>query len=366
MRKLLLIPFWIICFYANAEDCESIISLSKITNSEASDKNSVEQSANYFCQEYSKGTNVSNDSKFGASFKFLSANYGSSSATVTEVASKYCSASSGYSTSNDAYKKYVESIAPGAYGAYQQCLDVKKNMKFNVDTVLPAEFSITVGFVSQGHNDNKASVSYSASSGVTCHWNGSETNSIEIPTGSTYFLECKRPDQTKKSFVKIIRTDSTESPPLTLSWQAYDVQGNPINTLIAFDERIKVLETELSQLQDRSVVGFMSEKCPYGWTPVQNAQGRFLRGIDSSGSTKIDPSGIRIPGSVQEDMLAKHTHIYKSGFHDGQSNSGTGADPNKKDSVLTETDEGRTKGGELGPETRPKNMAVLFCTKINS
>jgi hypothetical protein len=363
MRTTLVILTLIIPSYANADDCESIIGLSKITNITVQDQNSIEQNAKYFCNEYSKGTSTSNNSKFGASYSVLSASFGSANATVTQVASRYCSAESNYSESQNAYKQYIESIAPGAYDAYKQCTEAKKNMTYNVDSILPSEFSMSVGFASPGSNDKTASIAYSASNGVSCKWNNSENKSIVIPTGSTAILECSRNEQNKKAFVKIVRTDSTEPPPLTLSWQAYDNQGNPINALTTIDDRLKNLEMELTRLQQNSVVGFMSDTCPDGWIPVINAQGRFLRGIDSSGSTKTDPAGIRIPGSIQEDMIAKHTHTYQSGFHPGESNNGTGADPNKKNAVLTNTDEGKSKDGELGPETRPKNMAVLFCTK---
>ncbi|MFV9668301.1 hypothetical protein ACNY68_04805 [Pantoea sp. KXB25] len=365
MHKLTVIIPWLMCASASADDCESIISLSRIVSETTYDKDAVEQNANYFCHAYSQGTSISNDSNFGASYKFLAASFGSSNVTVTEVASKYCSASDNYSKSRDAYKQYVQIIAPGAYEAYKQCTTIKKDMQFNVDSVLPAQFSMSVGFVSSDSSVKNASVSYSASTGVSCHWNNTPGVEKIIPTGSTSYIECNRTDQTQKAYVKIIRTDSATIQPLTLNWQAYDKNGYPLDTLKEFGSRLKALEMDMINLQKGSVVGFMSDNCPTGWTPVVNAQGRFLRGIDSSGSNNIDPSGKRTPGSIQEDMLKKHTHNYKSGFHDGQSNSGTGADPNKKDSTLIETDEGKSKDGDLGPETRPKNMAVLFCTKSN-
>ncbi len=226
MRTALAMLTLIIPAYANADTCESIIGLSKITHITVRDQNSIEQNADYFCKEYSKGTSVSNNSKFGASYSVLSASFGSSNATVIQVASRYCSAESNYSESQDAYKQYIESIAPGAYDAYKQCTEAKNNMTYNVDSILPSEFSMSVGFASPGSHDKSASIAYSASNGVSCKWNDSETKSIVIPTGSTAILECSRNEQSKKAFVKIVRTDSTVPPPLTLSWQAYDNQDN--------------------------------------------------------------------------------------------------------------------------------------------
>jgi hypothetical protein len=177
-------------------------------------------------------------------------------------------------------------------------------------------------------------------------------------------FECKRGDPSHKSFVSIVRTDAGRDAPLTLPWQAYDTQGNPIDALAALQERLRSLEISVAQSEENSVVGFKSDECPKGWSEVPEARGRFLRGIDTSGSTAIDPDGRRQPGAIQNDLIGKHTHAYYSGFHNGQSNSGTGYDPNKKDAVLTRTDEGNLITGEpLGSETRPKNVAVLFCTR---
>ncbi|MCA1923236.1 hypothetical protein [Buttiauxella noackiae] len=364
MRKVLIILPLMVCTYANADDCESIVALSRVVQTTTQNKGTVESNANYFCSEYSKGTSTSSDMKFGAAFKFLSASYGNSNATVTDVASKYCKSGQDSRESNDAYRQYIESIAPGAYESYQQCIKMKNDTQFNVDSVLPKEFSISIGFASSDLHTQNASLAYSTSDGVTCAWNDSKTKSTIVPSGATTFLECKRSNQTQRSYVKVIRTDTAKNPPLTLNWQAYNDQGFPVDTLSAFDNRLKNIEMEISQQQQYSVIGFMSDNCPSGWVPVPNAQGRFLRGIDSSGSTTTDPDGKRVPGSVQEDMIAKHTHTYQSGFHEGQSNNGTGADPNKKNPQLVNTDEGKSKFGELGSETRPKNMAVLFCTKI--
>ena len=102
MRTALALLTLIIPAYANADTCESIIGLSKITHITVRDQNSIEQNADYFCKEYSKGTSVSNNSKFGASYSVLSASFGSSNATVIQVASRYCSAESNYSESQDA------------------------------------------------------------------------------------------------------------------------------------------------------------------------------------------------------------------------------------------------------------------------
>jgi hypothetical protein len=113
------------------------------------------------------------------------------------------------------------------------------------------------------------------------------------------------------------------------------------------------------------VVAFAASTCPAPWTVYQPAQGRFIRGLDPSGAN--DPDGaLRSVGSVQSDGVANHTHTM--GVKGGDSttmvpggatqrlpnfvNDGWGGGPKK------ETDP-NTNGIS---ETRPKNVALLFCT----
>ena len=51
-----------------------------------------------------------------------------------------------------------------------------------------------------------------------------------------------------------------------------------------------------------AVIAFNLPACPAGWSEYTPAYGRFIRGIDKSGS-KIDPDGQRKPESYQEDAI---------------------------------------------------------------
>lgn len=111
-----------------------------------------------------------------------------------------------------------------------------------------------------------------------------------------------------------------------------------------------------------SVLAFDSSTCPAGWEPYEQAYGRFIRGIDL-GKTKTDPDGQRQPGSPQEDELKSHTHTIT------------------KQRPLVHRNHGGSRGEDLnpggwanhtqlevdaagGPETRPKNVALLFCKRV--
>ena len=72
------------------------------------------------------------------------------------------------------------------------------------------------------------------------------------------------------------------------------------------------------------IMAYNGTVCPSGWkeaggtaVPVGtggsstlNLRGQFLRGIDPSGSTTVDPSGTRAPGNQQADAFQTHTHTY--------------------------------------------------------
>ncbi|TON07140.1 hypothetical protein CGH63_24055, partial [Vibrio parahaemolyticus] len=139
--------------------------------------------------------------------------------------------------------------------------------------------------------------------------------------------------------------------------------SNDIDSLSALSERSDNLEKQLDNYKSLEfipsgmVVAFAMEKCPNEqWLEYKEAYGRFVRGIDKS-IKKVDPDGQRLPGNLQEDEFGMHTHSYVSAEIYGRSFKGEnpGARPavNKKGDV--------TSTG--GVETRPKNVALLYCIK---
>lgn len=57
-----------------------------------------------------------------------------------------------------------------------------------------------------------------------------------------------------------------------------------------------------------AIMAFNLTSCPSGWSDYTPAYGRFLRGIDQTGVTTVDPSGKRAPGNIQADAFASHSH----------------------------------------------------------
>lgn len=106
-----------------------------------------------------------------------------------------------------------------------------------------------------------------------------------------------------------------------------------------------------------SVVPFNLETCPTGWREYTPAYGRFIRGIDRSTDT-IDPMGERLPGSLQEDELKAHTHRFGWSTNITNGSDGSGEQVGAPNPGLN-----RDTSPAGGPETRPKNVALLFCIK---
>ncbi len=102
-----------------------------------------------------------------------------------------------------------------------------------------------------------------------------------------------------------------------------------------------------------AVVSFEDDKCPTGWMPYEKSYGRFIRGLDLSGN--VDPDGTREPGMPQEDMFKSHKHSTIAGQITLGANSGGTGRPQQSGTFET--------GPKGGSETRPKNIALLYCIK---
>jgi len=139
-----------------------------------------------------------------------------------------------------------------------------------------------------------------------------------------------------------------------------------------------------------TIAAFAATSCPSGWTEYTSARGRFLRGIDNGAGN--DPDGTRAPSNVQDDELASHAHnvdppsttTSSSGSHthtvtdayvapgDGDIDRNwsytngervtttrtTSSSGNHTHTVDIAAFDSSSTGGS---ETRPKNVAVLFC-----
>jgi len=127
---------------------------------------------------------------------------------------------------------------------------------------------------------------------------------------------------------------------------------NVANPTAAQDAATKAYVDSNGGVPAGAVMAFDLASCPTGWSEYTPARGRFLRGIDSTGT--VDPDGVRAVGSTQEDEFKKHSHGMPQGDKNWDSGSGNSSWGFNTSGSTSET------GGD---ETRPKNVAVLFCRK---
>jgi hypothetical protein len=112
------------------------------------------------------------------------------------------------------------------------------------------------------------------------------------------------------------------------------------------------------------VAAFAQSTCPPPWVLYQPAQGRFIRGLDPTGT--VDPDGaLRSVGSVQSDGIANHTHTMGVSGGDSTTMVPGGATQRLPNFVPDPFGGGPKKITDANSggisETRPKNVALLYC-----
>ncbi len=129
-----------------------------------------------------------------------------------------------------------------------------------------------------------------------------------------------------------------------------------------------------------TIAAFALAACPTGWTEYVPARGRFLRGIDPSGSTTVDAAGIRAPGSLQEGSFVMNNagsatdirvfNLGSEGFAGLNYDNAATSAPGFSGRWIQATGSPYVTNGSWGANTidnnyvrvtRPKNVAVLFC-----
>ncbi len=128
----------------------------------------------------------------------------------------------------------------------------------------------------------------------------------------------------------------------------------------------------------RAVVSFALPECPAGWELYKPAEGVFIRGMDNGDSPyepldankkpiPFDP-GRKLEG-YEADKVGPHSHDYQLVVHNAAGKSGTEPldmphDPETARTVaLHQADNPNLPNDVNANETRPRNIALLYCIK---
>ncbi|WP_147329582.1 hypothetical protein [Paraburkholderia sp. DHOC27] len=334
---------------AQDDTCVGLIGLSRVTSQTVADRSDLESAARQFCSDYSHHKGDSSGFNFGASYGLLSASLGSSSTSVDDVASHYCDASNNESAKSDAYRQYVESIAPGAYDAYKTCADSQNDIEFKAQGSTTTEMTLSYLYRANHTDAGWGSLTYATSHDVSCHWNQSKTAVQRIPNGGAGLLSCRRPSPGATSFVTVIRTDGAGS--LNIPWPAYDENNIPIDNLRQITQSLQSLQASVAfnQLPIGTILPYYSKALvPAGWVLCDGSHpdkcpdltGLFLRGVRKADDLSPQPAG------------SDSASVYIGGA-DNKRGDGNGFMHGNTDFSWTET-----------IKTVPRYMSVLYIMKV--
>lgn len=359
---------------AAADQCLGVLQVSKMKVNQFNTRSSFESKAKSFCNEYSNYKKSGNAGSIGISYGNFGLNGSSSSSDIEGVAKKYCSSSDSQSLSEGAFNNYLEDVNPEAFNSYKICKEFESTgLIVSFDAIAEEEVSLILPVSYRPYAagaDMKLSyeIASDPDSSVSCSWDTNsslEDNNDAIKNKTLLLswdkngdvggvLKCNRKKSDKEAI--ILLSSIKDGKHMSFVWEAYK-DHEKYSTVKEISERIDSINNKINTMQS-AVVGFKSSTCPAGWVEYVPAYGRFLRGIDKS-NTKIDPEGIRDAGALQEDLVKRHSHEIKMPAKWGDKSGGVAGFGIDNGSLGIQTTNTQESGGD---ETRPKNVAVLYCT----
>lgn len=307
MRFILLL-FLAYSTQALADDCSNLIALSRSTATYISDQGAVQSNAANFCNAYRESHGRSSSMNAGASYGGIGASFGNSNASTDEVASNYCDASNNYAAKSDAYKIYLDGIAPGAYAAYQACLiNSNAHIKFRLNAIVEKHLHVTVS-TDYIPGAKPAEVEYQGPSGVQCHWDNSSRSTTDIETGRSSTLFCDRSDSSQDTFVVVQSLTAPPVPALSLMWGPYK-DGVKVSALADMQAKLRDSDRRLALLTEATRISRGDSKsCP--WT----GGFEFICTAKCSGKSTVIGGSCEIPtGTFGSPVELHESKIDKNG-----------------------------------------------------
>jgi hypothetical protein len=239
-----------------AADCLSMIRSSRLTAVSVLDSSEVRAAASQFCS--AEGRRERRRGSFSLDFFVdklpLGLNIGTSG--EKQLSSKYCSSGDSLSASSLAYRTYVETIAPGAYDAYVQCVKLSQDeIEFELQGKIAKYLSLTVSFRPKSGPGNRALMSVTPAPGVSCKWQGQTfpRSEIELKGAAAATLSCTRESATEKHFVVLARTDGSGST-MSIPWEPFDSDGQPVYLMRELQERLSRTRDDVQRLLRKPIL----------------------------------------------------------------------------------------------------------------
>ena len=190
--------------------------------------------------------------------------------------------------------------------------------------------------------------------GVTCTRNGRRVEAGDRINLLNFSMTCRKDPDAAINFAIETAGEGTSNEVFL------PARTDRIADLTVRIEELSVMMRRLAP--EARVVAFNLYDCPDGWEELPEAHGMFIRGLDKSGN-KIDPYGRRELLVPQVDAFAEHAHdipakhgdFFKEG--DPRVHASNGGGPTNF--TLT-----ANPSGDSSKETRPKNIALLYCQKL--
>ena len=156
--------------------------------------------------------------------------------------------------------------------------------------------------------------------------------------------------------------------PLSAASAGCEGEANTAAAVRCLESKISGLQTaierqssEVAKVPKGAVVPFEANDCPSGWIDYLPAQGRFIRGIDKIGV--VDPDGRRQPGTLQKDQFAEHRHERPGAVYDAGGGPNASWVASARNLGYGHVNPPATGPAGAGAETRPNNVALLYCQK---
>jgi len=284
---------------------------------------------------------------------------GNSDKKRKEFSSKYetyCDSTFDLSSVKKRFMRKSAVISSNLASAFNSCVSshlsaykASRGLRLYIDATVQDDFeSFTIRLDRNTNSDT--TVKNISPLNVSCKYGDNSIVSGSIISGSKVAISCKK--SAKKAVTFSITTDG----------EGY---SNDV-TIPASKDRLYELEARLIELEEqlsinspeKVIIAVKDNRCPAGWRDYAPAYGMFIRGIDKTGNTD---TANRPHGNFQEQSIQSHSHPIT-------------VFPNKRagkatyDRFNAANHEKRTTGKTTatgGKETRPKNVALLYCEKVD-